>query len=109
VKHYSDDHAVEHIDISQTISGGFEGTREERILDWSVRDHHDHLFGYVLGKSKREKVGNLEHEYLKKNWTPDTVEHNVVYSHVESDREKSGTSWTAIQVSCILEEILFGH
>jgi hypothetical protein len=87
----------------QTITpGSVPGTREERILDWAVRERHDSIFGDVLGKSKRAKVESLEQEYLKKNWTPDTVDHGVVLSHVESDTKKSGTTWTAIQVRAII-------
>jgi hypothetical protein len=47
VNHYKDDSGVEHIDIKQTLTGGIEGTQEDRILDWATRSHEDKLFGPV--------------------------------------------------------------
>jgi len=97
IKHYKDDAGIEHIDIDQTLTGGIPGTREERILTWKERHSEDHLFGAVVGKSRRVSVDELEDEFLKKNWTTDTIEHRVVQSYVESDTPKSGTTWIAIQ------------
>ncbi|KAF2754319.1 hypothetical protein EJ05DRAFT_155973 [Pseudovirgaria hyperparasitica] len=42
---------ADHIDIVQKLTGGFEGTREQRIVDGTVRTHEDHVFGKVHGKS----------------------------------------------------------
>jgi len=97
IKHYKDDDNVEHVDIDQTITGGFPGTREERILTWTERSHEDHLFGPVVGKSRRVQVSELDEVFLTKDWTPDTVEHGVIQSHVISDTPKSGTTWIANQ------------
>ncbi|THH18405.1 hypothetical protein EW146_g2555 [Bondarzewia mesenterica] len=98
VTHYKDDDGVEHIDIDQTLTGGVKGTTELRVLDWQPREHEDHIFGYVVGKSKRVKVDDIEDEFMKANWLPDTVDHGAVNSYVESDTPKSGTSWIAEQV-----------
>ncbi|KAG5647600.1 hypothetical protein DXG03_008953 [Asterophora parasitica] len=97
VKHFKDDQGVEHVDIDQTLTGGIPGTTEKRTLTWTERENEDHLFGAVLGKSRRTKVDVLEDEFLKKNWTADTLEHGVIQSYVESNTPKSGTTWIANQ------------
>lgn len=45
VKHYKTDDGVEAIDIRQTLTGGIEGTQENRTLDWVERAHEDKVFG----------------------------------------------------------------
>ena len=67
VRHYKDDDGVEHIDIDQTLTG-IPGTSENRILDWTFREHDDYLFGSVLGKTRRANVDEIENEYLKEGW-----------------------------------------
>jgi hypothetical protein len=100
IKHYKDDAGVEHIDIDQTLTGGMSGTKEMRILNWTERQNEDHVFGPVIGKSRRIKVDSeeLEDPFLKEGWTDDTVTYGVVQSYVESDTPKSGTTWIANQV-----------
>ena len=99
VKHYKDDDNVEHVDIDQTLSpGGIKGTKEIRTLDWVSRESEDHIFGPVVGRSRRLKVEDVEDEWLKKDWLPDTIEHGVINSVAESDTPKSGTTWIAEQV-----------
>ncbi|ERF70186.1 hypothetical protein EPUS_00374 [Endocarpon pusillum Z07020] len=41
-----------HIDITQRATGGISTTQENRVLDWSERDHEDRIFGKVKGKSR---------------------------------------------------------
>ncbi|KAF8167759.1 LCCL domain-containing protein [Crassisporium funariophilum] len=96
VKHYKEDD-VECIDIDQTITGGIPGTSETRRLIWTERELEDGVFGFVIGKSRRIKVDELDIEFLKEGWTADTLEHGVVQSYVESDTPKSGTTWIANQ------------
>ncbi|KAF7320381.1 hypothetical protein MKEN_00822900 [Mycena kentingensis (nom. inval.)] len=103
IKHYKDEAGEEHIDISQTITGGIPGTTENRHLTWTERAHEDHLFGPVVGKSRRVKVSEIDDEFLVKNWSADTIEHGVVQSYVESDTPKSGTTWIANQLWGIQE------
>lgn len=98
VKHYKDDDGVEHIDIDQRLTGGIPGTTENRILDWTSREHNDRLFGHVLGRSRRVKVDKIENEFLRNGWLPDTVQHGGINSYVESDTPKTGTQWIAEQV-----------
>ncbi|KAG6832286.1 hypothetical protein H0H92_003519 [Tricholoma furcatifolium] len=97
IKHYKDSEGVEHVDIDQTLTGGFPGTTEKRTLTWTERKHEDHLFGPVIGKTRRTKVDALEDDFLKRDWSDDTLEHGVIQSYVESDTEKSAISWIADQ------------
>jgi len=96
-KHYKDDSGVEHIDIKQTLSGGFGGTTEDRTLDWVPRTHEDSIFGAVIGKSRRIDVEDIDDEFLKQNWSPDVIEHGAIHTFVESDTTKNQLSWTAEQ------------
>ncbi|OQE43712.1 hypothetical protein PENCOP_c003G05079 [Penicillium coprophilum] len=41
-----------HIDAQQVITGGIQGTKEERKLDWEEREHVDHIFGKLKGRSR---------------------------------------------------------
>jgi len=97
VRHYKGDDGVERIDIDQTLTG-IPGTSENRILDWTFREHDDYLFGPVLGKSRRANVDEIENEFLGEGWLPDTVRDGVINSYVKSDTPKSNTSWIAEQV-----------
>ena len=99
VKHFKDENAIEYIDIDQTLSGGFPGTRETRTLIWKAQENNDHVFGYYIGKSRRVPVDQLDIAFLKEGWTADTIEHGLVQSYVESDTAKSGITWVANQVS----------
>lgn len=47
-----DSDKVHHIDIDQTLTGGLKGTSEHRIADWQIREHSDHIFGTVDGRSR---------------------------------------------------------
>ncbi|TFK77238.1 hypothetical protein BDN72DRAFT_890999 [Pluteus cervinus] len=97
VKHYIDADGLEHIDIDQTLTGGIPGTTEKRELDWTERDHKDHIFGAVKGKDRRVKVDELEDDFLKLGWTEDSLEDGLIQSYSESDTARSGTSWIANQ------------
>ena len=98
INHFKDDDAVEHIDIDQRLSGGIPGTREDYTLDGTPRDHADDVFGYVISKTRRVRLDDVEDEFLKSGWTEDTTEHGAIHSYVESDTAKSGKTWTAEQV-----------
>ncbi|KAH9975628.1 hypothetical protein BJV74DRAFT_862591 [Russula compacta] len=99
VKHYRDENGVEHIDSDQALTGGVPGTTENRILDWTPRDHYDYVFGAVVGKSRRRKVDEIEDEFMKDGWLPDTQEHGVICSWIESDAIKNnGYNWTSDEI-----------
>lgn len=97
VKHFKDDAGVETINIDQTLTGGIPGSSEQRILLWEDREVEDANFGAVLTKARRIKPSELSTEWLKMNWTPDTVENGVVQIISKSDTPKSGYTWDADQ------------
>ncbi len=105
VNHYKDENGIEHIDTDQTLTGGVPGTTEKRILDWTPRGHYDYVFGAVTGKSRRLKVDEIEDKFLKDGWLPDTQEHGVICSWIESDRERSGYSWTSYEVRSLSRDL----
>ena len=55
----------------------------------------------IGGRTLRLKVEDLTDDFLKEGWLPDTVEHGIIESFVESDTPKSGKTWIAIQVGFI--------
>ncbi|KAL8627968.1 hypothetical protein Q9189_006347 [Teloschistes chrysophthalmus] len=87
----SDDNST-HIDIHQIASPGNISSDENRILDWTYRDHSDKVFGEVKGKSRWAKLKEVDdHEFLKEGY--DDLEGEHVQGYVES---KSG-GWTVDQ------------
>ncbi|KAJ5779676.1 hypothetical protein N7457_007396 [Penicillium paradoxum] len=48
----AEDATLYHVDAQQTITGGIQGTKEERKLDWAEREHVDHIFGKLQGRSR---------------------------------------------------------
>ena len=97
VKHYKDENGIEHVDMDRSLAG-LPGTTEKRELDWTDREHYDNVFGALVGKSRRRNVADIEDQYLKSGWLPDTVEHGVIASSIQSDTEKSGYSWSSEEV-----------
>ena len=108
VTHTKGDDGIERINIAQTLTGGFEGTTENRILDWTERENEDHIFGAVIGKSRRINPEKLDNEYLKKGWLPDVYEYGAIQAWVKSNELKSGTDWIAEQVSPIRGQLSSG-
>lgn len=41
-----------HITIANTVTGGIKGTTEARTLDYTYREHEDHIFGSLRGRSR---------------------------------------------------------
>ncbi|KAJ7824483.1 hypothetical protein B0H13DRAFT_1517949, partial [Mycena leptocephala] len=102
IKPYKNEEGIEKIDIDQTITSGIPGTREERTLSWTEHNSEESLFGFVAGKSRRCKVSELHDEFLKKNWTVETLEHGV-QSYVVSNTAKSKKMWITTQTWGIQE------
>jgi len=99
VKEYKDEAGVTHIDIEQPGAAGLKGTSEMRQLDGSWQEHEDHIFGAVKGRSKWVKVADFKDDdtddaYLKKGWSQESLDDEVVDSYVESIKN----GWTAHQV-----------
>ena len=100
VNHYKDDQGVERIDIVQTLTGGMSGTTENRTLDWTEREHEDHLFGPVLSKSRRAALDEIEREWLKKDWLNESfVDGQIINTTAKSNTAKSGKTWLSEQVN----------
>lgn len=98
VNHYVDkEDNQEHINIDQKLTGGIGGTQELRTLDWQERPHSDHIFGNVVGKSRRITISDLENEkvddFLTKGWTGDIAESGTIQGIVTSEENK----WVAEQ------------
>ncbi|KAL3476399.1 hypothetical protein BJX99DRAFT_228070 [Aspergillus californicus] len=53
-KQYPDasDPKVQHIDVDNVVTGGVQGTSEQRTTDWKKREHSDTIFGRVDGQSR---------------------------------------------------------
>lgn len=129
IKQYTDDTNNTHIDISQTITGGIPGTTELRTLSWEPKEHTDHIFGTVSGRSRyvsgapgpdgkirpdvdvQTKTGNDKEQeavvkFLKGETLADgsEVEGFVVGegedTWVQSWVESVDNGWTAEQVCC---------
>ncbi|KAJ9482405.1 hypothetical protein VN97_g11022 [Penicillium thymicola] len=49
-----------HVDAQQVITGGIQGTKEERKLDWTEREHVDHIFGTLRGLSRHIAAAKSE-------------------------------------------------
>ncbi|KAG0704333.1 hypothetical protein DFH29DRAFT_911870 [Suillus ampliporus] len=90
---YVDDGGVEHVDIKQTLSGGFKAPTENIIMDGDEHPKDDDLFGPLIGKTRRIKVDELDTDFLKEDWTEDTLEDGIIYGIVKSDTEKTGKDW----------------
>lgn len=114
-----------HIDISQTVTGGMEGTKEERVLDWSERGHTDHLFGKLKGQSRWVSTSGIttsagdgtktdppsvtaqayvareeENSYLSEGWEEGEAETGGPGGerHIESFVANEEVRWTARQI-----------
>jgi len=94
IKHYKSDEGVEKIDIVQTLTGGIKGTTECRNLDYVERGHKDHIFGNVVGRTRRIMLEDIEDEYLKKDWPADLVKEGLIDSFVFNEEN----AWTANQI-----------
>ncbi|KAL4955607.1 hypothetical protein BDW69DRAFT_160309 [Aspergillus filifer] len=44
--------SIQHIDVDNVVTGGVQGTSEQRITDWNEREHSDAIFGRVKGRSR---------------------------------------------------------
>ncbi|KAL0631711.1 hypothetical protein Q9L58_009425 [Maublancomyces gigas] len=94
IKQYRDDDGVEHIDIDQTATGGIKGTTENRTLDWTEREHEDHLFGKLAAKSRRLDIEQVEAGFLKDGFLPEAKKDGVIESFVVNHENQ----WSAQQI-----------
>jgi len=99
VKQYSDA-GVTHIDIDQTATGGIKGTSENRTLDWTFREHEDHIFGHLKGKSRWVNLSDIQDDFLKQGWLTGDEEKAGPNGEllVESYVENAEKGWTGNQI-----------
>jgi hypothetical protein len=98
IKHTKND-GIDSITIEQFLTGGIPGTKEERVLDWQPKAREDHVFGAVVGRSRRISVSDIDNSYLKMAWTADTSKDQAIETVIMSDTPKSGKTWVTRQVS----------
>jgi len=100
-KQYSDSDNISHIDIDQTATGGIKGTTEIRVLNWKEREHDDHIFGHLKGRSRwLANFDEIEDPYLKEGWLDVDSEKGGPNGevHIESTVVNEEKGWTAQQV-----------
>jgi hypothetical protein len=98
VKHDKSD-GPERIVIEQFITGGIPGTTDERVLVWDPISRDDRIFGPALLQNRRIEISNIDDEYLKGNWSEDTIRDQPIETIFRSDTSKSGKTWVTRQVS----------
>ena len=100
-KQYTDSDNITHIDIDQTATGGIKGTTEIRVLNWTEREHDDHIFGRVKGRSRwLANFDEIEDPFLKEGWLDVDSEKGGPNGelHIESSVVNQEKGWTAQQV-----------
>lgn len=99
VNMYKDDASVEHVDCSHWLKAiDIARNTECRTLDRVPRDHNDLLFGSYILTSNRVELADIDDDFLKRNWLPETIQHGVVATNAESDTSKSKKKWSVDMV-----------
>ncbi|TGZ81968.1 hypothetical protein EX30DRAFT_305738 [Ascodesmis nigricans] len=94
ISHKKNDAGVEVIDIDQTLSGGIKGTSEHREMDYEERGHEDHIFGKVVGKSRRLAIADVKDDHLRSGFPEELNAEGLIESIVEN----AENDWIAHQV-----------
>jgi len=100
VKQYTADDGITHIDIDQTATGGIKGTTELRELSWTFREHDDHIFGHLKGKSRWLNPADVPDEWMKEDFLTADEEKGGPNGElfVESYVENEEKGWTGDQI-----------
>ncbi|RPA81351.1 hypothetical protein BJ508DRAFT_361927 [Ascobolus immersus RN42] len=94
-KHITNAEGVEEINIDQTLTGGIKGTTENRVLDWTPREHTDYIFGTVSSKSRRIPLADKASDaFFSTGWTEDVSADGVI----NTEAVNTAAGWTAEQV-----------
>jgi hypothetical protein len=98
-KQYTEN-SVTHIDIDQTATGGIKGTSENRTLDWTFREHKDHIFGDLNGRNRWVTLDQVDDDFLKEEWLEGDEEKGGPEGekHVQSFVKNERSGWTAEQI-----------
>ena len=70
------------------------------MLNWEFKQHDDHVFGHLKGKSRWLGLDAVEDSYLKEGWLEGDEEKSGPGGelHIESYSENSERGWTADQI-----------
>ncbi|KAF1985670.1 hypothetical protein K402DRAFT_394648 [Aulographum hederae CBS 113979] len=88
------------ISTLQTATGGLKGGVEDRVLDGSVKEHKDMMFGQVKESNKWLKISDLsdsdpDDKFLKEGWEKDVLDAGELVCGSQ-DNDKDG--WKQRQV-----------
>ena len=84
--------------MDQVISG-IPAMSENRVLDALEHDQNHYIFGPMTSKSRRITVEEITDEYLKKDWTQDSIDNGVILTETWSTPGKNNYTWRNVQVS----------
>ena len=82
------------IDIVQVLTGGISGTTEHRTLDYVEREHSDHIFGRLNGRSRFLPLADITDDFLKTGWEEAIKETGTIQAVVKS----IDSDWAAEQI-----------
>ncbi|KAI9828690.1 MAG: hypothetical protein M1832_001793 [Thelocarpon impressellum] len=82
------------INIAQVATGGISGTTENRVLDWTPREHSDHIFGRLEGRSRFLPLAEVADDFLRHGWEEAIAETGTVQSLVKA----VDSDWSAEQI-----------
>ncbi|KAF2858793.1 hypothetical protein K470DRAFT_265820 [Piedraia hortae CBS 480.64] len=83
LKQYTDDKGVEHLDQTQTSTGGIT-SHEERYINGELLDAENNIWGKVQGKTRYAKVSELDDAFLKEGWSQDCLDGEVIVGWTQS-------------------------
>ena len=65
---YKDGEGITHIDVALSISGGFGGNNENRIIDNKQHTVETEMLGTLLERCRWANLDEIEDEWLKEGW-----------------------------------------
>ncbi|RKF61509.1 hypothetical protein OnM2_041055 [Erysiphe neolycopersici] len=105
---------ITEIIIEQTATGGISGTKEIRYLDWELKEHNDHVFGDIKGRTRwinidavKEPLSGEDYQdtpedvkFLTEGWIEDESENGGPNGerHIDSFVRNEDNKWTARQI-----------
>ncbi|KAH8806673.1 hypothetical protein DL96DRAFT_1765790 [Flagelloscypha sp. PMI_526] len=98
IKHYKTNTDTEQIDVVHTITGGIQGTTEERTLDDEQRHKKDYILGPTVGSTKRVTRVDEIPTFSRDGWTADTLEKGLIIDITDSVPTNARKSWKLIQL-----------
>lgn len=96
IKQFVDDRGAETILIESTITGGFKGTSQCRVLDGSEQNSMDETFGTIQEISTWSDLSDLNNRWLKEGWLQEQDESNQKHIKVVCSSKRFG--WSTITV-----------